>query len=410
MSSIENRLNGTKQSQIIRELFNNTAHFPIVNIFLEMLLYSPLVYFQSAGFSLIVMSGLLQAYWLGRWQYEKNPHPLLGNLIGVSCYTVGEIFLDVLFFDETFQQALDFFEKPHHIAYWTFSILIGILQQLRLHYPKLIVIESIVRTAILGVMYWIFENLFSHYDTMNFFINESHIFLNLSILFLGIVFGLAHLNTQTYLKILQETSRQLQCYSEWLLGRHLLNAALKNPELLSLNRKERTIIFVDIRGFTQWSETQHPETVVAMLNNYFAIGESCWSSQTRFIENLIKTKYTGDEIMLVMNQVDVSIELAQLLSKELNRFLADFSLGTGIGVHCGFLVEGLLGSHQVKAYDVIGDTVNTAKRICDVAMSGEILLSEISWAKHSRSIICKQQRQVSVKGKREPLKLFCIEY
>jgi len=406
--SIENRLSGTKQSQIIHELFNNTAHFPIVNIFLEMLLYTPLVYFQSAGFLLIVMSSLLQAYWLGRWQYEKQPRPLLGNLIGVFCYTLGEISVDVLFFDDTLVQALDFFEKPNHLAYWLFSILMGILQQLRLHYPKLIVIESIVRTSILGVMYWIFENLLSNYDTMYFFINESHIFLNLSILFLGVVFGLAHLNTQTYLKILQETSRQLQCYSEWLLGQHLLDKAMKNPELLSLNRQERTIIFVDIRGFTQWSETQNPETVVAMLNQYFAIGESCWSTNPQFNEHLIKTKYTGDEIMLVMDNVEVSIKLAQLLSKELNSFLETFSLGTGIGIHWGFLVEGLLGSHQVKAYDVIGDTVNTAKRICDVAMRGEILLSESVWTKNTKTLNLKEQRQVYVKGKRESLTLFSI--
>ncbi len=408
--SIESRLSGTKKSQIIQEFFNNSAHFPIVNIFLEMLLKGTSVYFLSVGFLLMLMSALLQAYWLGRWQYEKNPHPLFGNLIGVICYTIGEIALHILFLNESFSQALGFFEKPHHLAYWMFSILIGVLQYFRSYHPNLIVLESIVRISILGVMYWIFEHLFYHYDYNHFFINESHIFLSLSILFLGIVFGFAHLNAQTYLNILQETSRQLQCYSEWLLGRHLLDAAMKNPESLSLNRRERTVIFVDIRGFTQWSELQNPETVVAMLNQYFSIGEKSWLSHPKFNAHLIKAKYTGDEIMLVMDDVQMAVKLAQLLSKELSVFLKEFDLGTGIGIHSGFLVEGLLGSHQIKAYDVIGDTVNTAKRICDSATKGEILLSEAIWLKYSESYICKQQQQVKVKGKREPLILFSIAY
>ena len=416
MSSIESRLSGTKKSQIVQEFFNNSAHFPIVNIFLEMLLKGTSVYFLSAGFALMLMSAVLQAYWLGRWQYEKNPRPLIGNLIGVFCYTVGEIALHILFLDESFSQSLSFFEKPHHLAYWFFSILIGILQYFRWYYPKLIVLESMVRISILGVMYWIFEQLFlntsfhCHTDPINFFADKSHIFLTLSIFFLGIVFGFAHLNAQIYLTILKETSRQLQCYSEWLLGRHLLDAAINNPESLSLNRRERTVIFVDIRGFTQWSELQNPETVVAMLNQYFEIGESCWLSNSKFNQYLIKTKYTGDEIMLVMDDSNSAIQLAQLLSKKLNTFLKDFSLGTGIGIHCGFLVEGLLGSQKVKAYDVIGDTVNTAKRICDHAISGEILVSENLWLKHSTNHICKQQQQVKVKGKREPLTLFSIAY
>jgi adenylate cyclase len=412
--SIESRLSGTKKSQIIQEFFNNSAHFPIVNIFLEMLLKGMSVYFLSVGFLLMLMSALLQAYWLGRWQYEKNPHPLFGNLIGVICYTIGEIALHILFLNESFSQALGFFEKPYHLAYWIFSILIGVLQYFRSYYPNLIVLESMVRISILGVMYWIFEQLIlvtgthCHVDPVDFFADKSHTFISLSIFFLGIVIGFAHLNAQTYLKILQETSRQLQCYSEWLLGRHLLDAAMKNPESLSLNRRERTVIFVDIRGFTQWSELQNPEAVVAMLNQYFSIGESCWLSNPKFNQPLIKTKYTGDEIMLVMDDSNSAIKLAQLLSKKLNTFLKDFSLGTGIGIHCGFLVEGLLGSQKVKAYDVIGDTVNTAKRICDHAMSGEILLSETIWLKCSDSYICEQKKQVKVKGKREPLTLFNI--
>jgi adenylate cyclase len=410
MPSIENRLSGTQKNQIIQEFFNNSAHFPIVNIFLEMLLKGTSVYFQSLGFVFMFLGSVFQAYWLGRWQFEKHPQPFLGNLIGVTFYSVGEITSDMLFFNKSCLQALSFFEEPHHLAYWAFSFLIGTLQYFRRYSPNIIVLESIARISMLGIMYWIFEHLLYHYDYNRFFINESHIFLSLSILFLGIVFGVANLNAQTYLKILQDTSRQLQCYSEWLLGRHLLDAAIKNPESLSLHRRHRVVIFVDIRGFTQWSEIQHPEIVVAMLNQYFEIGEQCWLSNPEWNTHLIKTKYTGDEIMLVMDHADYAIQLTQHLAKKLNHFLETFSLGTGIGIHSGFLVEGLLGSQEVKAYDVIGDTVNTAKRICDHAVSGEILLSETLWTTCTTTYQCEQQLQVKVKGKREPLHLFKITY
>lgn len=410
MSSIESRLSGTQKSQILQEFFNNSSHFPIVNIFLEMIIKGTSIYFQSMGFLLMFSSSLFQAYWLGRWQFEKHPHPFLGNLIGVSCYTIGEIILDILVFNQSFSQALSFFQKPHHLAYWIFSIFIGSLQHFRVQFPKLIILESMLRISMLGVMYLILEHLLYHYDYNNFFINKSHVFLMLSILFLGIVFGAANLNAQNYLKILQDTSRQLQCYSEWLLGRHLLNEALQNPDSLSLNRRERTIIFVDIRGFTHWSELQSPEIVVAMLNKYFEIGESCWLLNHEFNQHLIKTKYTGDEIMLVMDDASIAIQLAQHLAKELNQYLKAFNLGTGIGVHQGFLVEGLLGSQKVKAYDVIGDTVNTAKRICDQATSGELLISETLWLKCSTQYHCEQQLQAKVKGKRETLNLFKISY
>ena len=48
-----------------------------------------------------------------------------------------------------------------------------------------------------------------------------------------------------------------------------LNRMIADPEALNLTRSERTIMFMDIRGFTSWSESRMPEEVVAMLNRYY---------------------------------------------------------------------------------------------------------------------------------------------
>ena len=63
-----------------------------------------------------------------------------------------------------------------------------------------------------------------------------------------------------YLGLLRETSSQLQRYSEWLLGKDLLERVIADPEALSMMRRERAVLFMDIRSFTAWAERCTPET------------------------------------------------------------------------------------------------------------------------------------------------------
>ncbi len=83
--------------------------------------------------------------------------------------------------------------------------------------------------------------------------------------------------------------------------------------------------------------------------------------------------------------------------------LAAADLAVGAGVHCGPVVEGVLGGEGAKAYDFIGDTVNTAQRLCDAAMPGELLVSGA--ACDVAGIAPAQYRELAVKGKREPLRV-----
>jgi class 3 adenylate cyclase len=85
--------------------------------------------------------------------------------------------------------------------------------------------------------------------------------------------------------------------------------------------------------------------------------------------------------------------------------LAEYGLTAGIGLHSGPTVEGLLGSPDVRLYDVIGDTVNVAKRLCDQALGGEVLLTVDCARGAGMDPSALPSRTLSVKGKAEPIEV-----
>jgi class 3 adenylate cyclase len=200
---------------------------------------------------------------------------------------------------------------------------------------------------------------------------------------------------------LRRVSAQLKTYSEWLLGPDLLGRVLSNPDALSLMRRERTVLFIDIRNFTHWSEARPPEEVVTMLNRYYIAVETIATQH-----GMIKLKFAADEVMSIFGDAQPAIAAALDLRAELTHILGDHDLGAGIGLHTGQLVEGLLGSKDVKSYDVIGDTVNTAKRIENVAAPNEILISETTRLAMGDHIAIGATRQIEVKGKEAPLTVY----
>ncbi len=89
-------------------------------------------------------------------------------------------------------------------------------------------------------------------------------------------------------------------------------------------------------------------------------------------------------------------------------YLKKFDLSAGIGIHCGLLVEGLIGSRDVKIYDIIGDTVNTSKRICDQAAGGELLITEEVLLPLKQDVTVDEPRYLTAKGKKEPIKVYPV--
>lgn len=147
--------------------------------------------------------------------------------------------------------------------------------------------------------------------------------------------------------------------------------------------REATILFSDIRGFTNLSATMNPQDVTDMLEDYFG----------RLVPIVFKhhgtiDKFVGDAIMAVFGSPDsdehqhihaiqAALDMQQAM-QEVNSSRQAEGKHTGeigIGIHFGEVVHGLIGTSERMEFTVIGDAVNRASRYCDGARAGEVLIS-----------------------------------
>jgi adenylate cyclase len=179
---------------------------------------------------------------------------------------------------------------------------------------------------------------------------------------------------------------------------------------------EVTMLVSDIRGFTAMSEKQKPETIVAMLNEYFEV----------MVDILFKhggtlDKFVGDEIIGLfgapiplkdspMRAVMCALEMQKAL-RELNSGRANDNreaIRVGIGMNTGQVVTGLIGSSKALQYTAIGDAMNTAARLQSIAKAGEIIVSEQTMRYIADRIEAISLPPVEVKGKRERMRVYNV--
>ena len=229
---------------------------------------------------------------------------------------------------------------------------------------------------------------------------------------------------RSLLKI-KQLNDQLQRRNQLL--RQVLNAyvvpevadtILTDPEHhLKLGGETRavTVLFADIRGFTEFSEKHTAAEVVVALNRIF-------SGLTRVVFNHRGTfdKYLGDAIMAfygaplpgpddALRAVQSALELQTVFDRlraESSGVLSD--LGLGIGLHTGDATVGNIGSERLMDYTVIGDTVNVAKRLTEEARAGEILASESTYRLVQGLVATEWSESRSVKGRSEPVTVYAL--
>ncbi len=181
--------------------------------------------------------------------------------------------------------------------------------------------------------------------------------------------------------------------------------------------RETTVLFSDIRGFTQWTENHQPAHIVSILNDYFELMVDAIHRHHGTLD-----KFMGDGIMALfgapisyeddaLNAVHCALDMLDGLDT-LNRRLGELShepVHIGIGINNGPVIAGYMGSSKSMEYTAIGDHVNLAARLCGVAEKGQILLSENTYQAVKRSIAVEQLPSVSVKGKRDPQNIYEVQ-
>ena len=219
-----------------------------------------------------------------------------------------------------------------------------------------------------------------------------------------------------YLSVDREKLRMRSTFSRYL-GEDVMDVALENPDRLNRGEKrEMTVLFSDIRGFTSLSEHMSPEKLADFINQYLSP-----MTQIVFDEKGTLDKYIGDAVMAFWNapleQTDHALRACRAAVHMLER-LEELKamwrkaglpeLEIGIGINTGQMVVGNMGSDVRVDYTVLGDSVNLGSRLEGTNKEYEtrIIISEWTRAAVKEGIVTRRLGAVRVKGKKMPEGIF----
>ncbi len=181
-------------------------------------------------------------------------------------------------------------------------------------------------------------------------------------------------------------------------------------------RREMSVLFSDIRGFTTFSEAGKPEDVIRQLNEYFS----------RMVELLFEhhgtlDKFVGDMIMGLFNapvldsdHPDHAVRMGLAMLKELQvlnqRWTSEGrpNFDIGVGINTGDMIVGNVGSERTLSYTVIGDNVNLGSRLesLNKEYKSHIIISEATRSRLKGSYFIRSLGSVKVKGKKQAVQIF----
>lgn len=216
----------------------------------------------------------------------------------------------------------------------------------------------------------------------------------------------------------EENVKYIRSTFSKFVSKDIVNELLANPESLKLGgeKKELTVFFSDIRGFTTMSESLSPEDLVHLLNEYL-------STMTDLVIGYKGTidKYMGDAIMAfwgapVPNEdhayfacITAIVQLEEL--KKLQDMWAEKGypiIDIGIGLNSGPAVVGNMGSSHRMDYTVMGDTINLGSRLegTNKQYGTRIIISQTTYDKVKDRVYTRELDDIRVKGKNEPVRIY----
>jgi adenylate cyclase len=217
---------------------------------------------------------------------------------------------------------------------------------------------------------------------------------------------------------LEERDRVKETFNKFH-NKEIVDKLLSGEVKLGGERKEATIFFSDVRGFTAMSEAMEPEQVVEMLNEYM----------TRMVVIVRKhhgvvDKYIGDAIMAIWGVpigrpddmsnallacLEMRIELARLNELRISR--GQGALKIGMGLNTGPVIAGNIGSIEKMEYTVIGDSVNLASRMESMTKEygTDLLVPKTISDRLKGRFVFEQCKSAKVKGKAHAIEIFKVK-
>jgi adenylate cyclase len=182
---------------------------------------------------------------------------------------------------------------------------------------------------------------------------------------------------------------------------------------LESHRREITVVFLDLRGFTAFAEAVEPEEVMKALREFHGV----MGARILEFQGTLE-RFTGDGLMVFFNDplpiqeparraaamaFAMKTDAAQLSGAWARR---GYALGLGVGIAQGYATVGAIGFEGRIDYGAIGSVTNLASRLCDLASPGEILVSQRVYAEIESSVTAEDMGEVSLHGFKRPVRAF----
>ena len=193
----------------------------------------------------------------------------------------------------------------------------------------------------------------------------------------------------------------------------ILNSDVINP--FQTHRKEVTVIFIDLRGFTDFSDSHEPEEVMQVLREYHEEIGILIDKYEGTLEH-----FAGDGIMIFFNDPlpqDNHLELAVSMSVDIQEKVdtirpewhkKGYNLDVGIGLTTGFATLGIIGFEGRLEYGAIGNVPNLAARLSGEAKGGQIIIDKKTYSRIDHLIEVQPLGELSLKGFSRPISAFNI--
>jgi adenylate cyclase len=197
------------------------------------------------------------------------------------------------------------------------------------------------------------------------------------------------------------------------VGELIVAGEVEDP--LKTHRRDITVVFTDLRGFTAFSETAEPEEVMGVLREYHATLGRIVLAHEGTIEH-----FAGDGVMILFNDpmpLDEPELTAVRMALEMREAVAALAvtwkkrghdLGFGVGIANGYATLGAIGFEGRRDYGAIGPVTNLSARLCSEAKTGQILISQRVYGRIEAGVEAEHVGELTLKGLSKPVTTFNV--